>query len=69
MGEAWSILLVLLGVGAVVAGVMLATGNKPWKSNDVSPTSPPAGPGAESERVVGPGDIAPGPPHDETEAT
>jgi hypothetical protein len=69
MGEAWSILLVLLGVGAVVAGVMLATGNKPWKSNDVRPTSPPAGPGAEGERVVGPGGIAPGPANDQTEAT
>jgi hypothetical protein len=61
MGDIWSILLVVLGIGAIAAGVMLATGNKPWRSNDVEPTSPPAGPGAEGMGVVGPGEISPGP--------
>lgn len=69
MGDMWSILLMLLGLGAVVAGVMLATGNKPWKSNDVRPMTPPAGPDAEGMGVVGPGDIAPGAPQDESETT
>ena len=65
MGDVWSVLLILLGLGALVAGVMLATGNKPWRSNDVEPLSPPAGPGAESMGVVGPGDISPGAPDDD----
>jgi hypothetical protein len=71
MADVWSILLVLIGLGAVVAGVMLATGNKPWHSNDVRPTSPPAGPGAEGMGVVGPGDISPSDisPSNESEAT
>lgn len=60
MADLWSILLVLLGLGAVVVGLMLATGNKPWRANDVEPTSPPAGPGAEGMYVAGPGEIAPG---------
>jgi hypothetical protein len=67
MVDVWSVLLVLLGLGALFAGVMLATGNKPWRANDVEPTSPPAGPGAEGMGVVGPGDISPGAPEDEWE--
>jgi len=60
--EIWSILLVVAGLLAIGAGVMLATGNKPWSSDSVEPTSPPAGPGAEGMRVAGPGDITPGDP-------
>jgi len=68
MGDVWSILLLVLGIGAIAAGVILATGNKPWKANDVEPMSPPAGPGAEGMGVVGPGEIVPG-PSDNSEAT
>lgn len=62
MPEIWSILLVLGGLFAIVAGVTLATGNKPWSSDSIEPTSPPAGPGAEGMRVTGPGDITSGVP-------
>lgn len=62
MGDIWSILLVVLGVFALVAGIKLATGNKPWSDEAREPTSPPAGPGAEGMRVTGPGDISPGVP-------
>jgi hypothetical protein len=62
MPEIWSILLVVAGLLAIGAGVMLATGNKPWSSDSVEPTSPPADPGAEGMRVAGPGDITPGDP-------
>lgn len=60
MPDIWSILLVVAGIFAIAAGVVLATGNKPWSSDSVEPTSPPADPGAEGMRVTGPGDIAPG---------
>jgi hypothetical protein len=62
MPEIWSILLVVAGLFAIVAGVMLATGNKPWSYDSVEPTSPPAGPDAEGMRVTGPGDITSGDP-------
>lgn len=62
MPEIWSLLLVLAGVFAIVAGALLAIGNKPWSSESVEPTSPPADPGAEGMRVTGPGDITPGEP-------
>lgn len=65
MGDIWSILLVLLGLFAVVAGIWLARGNKPWSNDTPDPTSPPAGPGAEGMGVTGPGDISPGAPNDE----
>lgn len=58
----WSILLIAAGVFAIVAGVMLATGNKPWSNDSMEPTSPPADPGAEGMNVSGPGDISPGEP-------
>lgn len=60
MSEIWLILLVVAGLFAVVAGVKLATGNKPWSSDSTEPSSPPAGPGAEGMRVAGPGDITSG---------
>lgn len=66
MPEIWSILLVVAGLFAIVAGVMLATGNKPWSSDSMEPTSPPAGPGAEGMRVAGPGDITSGDPEQTT---
>jgi hypothetical protein len=59
----WSILLVAAGLFALVAGIMLATGNKPWSNDSMVPTSPPADPGAEGMLVSGPGDISPGDPH------
>lgn len=62
MPEIWSILLVVAGLFAIVAGVVLATGNKPWSSDSKEPTSPPAGPGAEGMRVAAPGDITSGDP-------
>lgn len=65
MGDIWSLLLIVLGVLALVAGMWLATGNKPWSSNGREPTSPPAGPDAEGMRVTGPGDISPGAPDEE----
>ena len=69
MGDIWSILLVILGIAAVVAGIRLATGNKPWSDDPTEPTSPPAGPGAEGMRVAERGEIAPGAPDgDEPEA-
>lgn len=64
MPDIWSILLVVAGIFALFAGVMLATGNKPWSNDSMEPTSPPAGPEAEGMRVTGPGDIAPGEPED-----
>ena len=66
----WLVILVVLVIAAVAAGIMLATGNKPLGSDDVTPTSPPAGPGAEGMGVAGPGDITPGAVHerDESEA-
>lgn len=67
MGDIWSILLVVLGLIALFAGIRLATGNKPWSASGADPTSPPAGPGAEGMGVVGPGDISPGVPDDESE--
>lgn len=70
MGDIWSILLVLLGVAAIVAGIRLATGNKPWSDDTAEPTSPPADAGAEGMRVAERGEIAPGEPdEDEPEAT
>lgn len=68
MGDIWSILLVVLGVAAIVVGVRMATGNKPWSDDTTEPTSPPADPGAEGMRVAERGEIAPGPPDDEPEA-
>ena len=65
MGDLWSLLLVVLGVLALVAGVRLATGNKPWSDDSVEPTSPPAGPGAEGMRVPEPGEISPGAPEED----
>lgn len=62
MSDLWLILLVLAGLSAVVVGLMLATGNKPWAADDVEPTSPPAGPGAEGMTAVEPGEITPGAP-------
>lgn len=62
MNELWLILLVLAGLGAVIVGLMLATGNKPWAADDVEPATPPAGPGAEGMGVAGPGEIVPGVP-------
>lgn len=65
MSELWAILLVLLGLAAVVAGVMLATGNKPWAASEVDPLYPPADPGAEGMNVTGPGEVSPGAAEDE----
>jgi hypothetical protein len=62
MPDIWSILLVVAGLFALVAGVMLATGNKPWSNDSIEPTSPPAGPDAEGMAVTGPGDIGSGAP-------
>ena len=62
MPDIWSILLVGAGLFAIVAVAILATGNKPWSSDSVEPTSPPGDAGAEGMRVFGPGDIAPGDP-------
>lgn len=67
MDDIWSILLVILGLFALFAGIRLATGNKPWSGDSVDPTSPPAGPGAEGMRVLGPGDISPGVPEDDSQ--
>lgn len=69
MPDKWSILLGVAGIFALIAGVMLATGNKPWSNDSMEPTSPPAGPGAEGMRVTGPGDIAPGEPKDGSAVT
>lgn len=66
MGDIWSILLVVLGLLALFAGIRLATGNKPWSADSVDPSSPPAGPGAEGMGVVGPGEISPGVPEDDS---
>lgn len=60
MNDLWLFLLVLAGLGAVIVGLMLATGNKPWAADDVEPTTPPADPGAEGMGVAGPGEIVPG---------
>lgn len=65
MPDIWSILLVVAGLFALVAGVVLATGNKPWSDDRVEPTSSPSDPGAEGMRVTGPGDISPGDPDGE----
>lgn len=67
MGDIWSILLVVLGLFALIAGIRLATGNKPWSDHSDQPTSPPADPGAEGMRVTGPGEIAPGEPEEDAD--
>ncbi len=56
----WLILLVLAGLGAVIVGLMLATGNRPVAADDVGPAMPPANPGAEGMGVARPGEIVPG---------
>lgn len=66
MGDIWSILLVALGLVVLFVGIKLATGNKPWSDDTTEPTSPPAGPGAEGMGVVGPGDISPGAPEEDS---
>lgn len=68
MGDIWSILLVILGIFAIVAGIRLATGNKPWSDENPEPTSPPAGPGAEGMYTPEPGEIAPGAPADDPDS-
>lgn len=67
MSDMWLILLLLAGLGAVVVGLMLATGNRPVAADDVEPAMPPADPGAEGMGVAGPGEIIPGAPAKERE--
>lgn len=65
MGDIWSILLVILGVFAIVAGVRLATGNKPWSDESRQPSTPPADPGAEGMYIPEAGEVSPGAPADD----